>query len=67
MSIEGLVGGFMMIVASIGSGESGKALWNTAVLMDKAGTKSEQGTWGASAHEELNQAIKDSILKMGQR
>jgi hypothetical protein len=67
MSIEGLVGGIMIIVASIGNGESSKALWNTAVLIDKVGTKSQQGTWGASAHEEFNQAIKDSILKVGQR
>ena len=68
MSIEGFIGGLMMIAASVSTGDvSSKTIWNTAVLIDRANTKTEQGTWGASAHEESHQAIKDAILKAGQR
>ena len=68
MSIEGLIGGVMMLVVSASSGTvDSKTIWNAAVLADKAVIKTEQGTWGASAHEESHQATKDAILKAGQR
>ena len=66
MSIEGFIGGFMVIVASLGSDDSTKTLWNTAVMIDKANTKSTQGTWQASAHEEVYQSVKDTIKKIGE-
>lgn len=67
MSIEGLLGGIMMIVVSVSNTGTVDAntIWNTAVLIDKASTKTSEGTWGASAHEEGYQITKDSILKMG--
>jgi len=34
-------------------------------LIDKIITKTEEGTWGASAHEEGYQILKDTILKIG--
>ena len=69
MSIEGLIGGVLYLVASVASGGTvdSRTIWNAAVLADKAIIKTEQGTWGASAHEESHQAIKDAILKAGQR
>jgi hypothetical protein len=68
MSIEGLIGGIMMLIASASSGTvDSRTIWNAAVLADRAVIKTEQGTWGASAHEESHQAIKDTIRKIGQR
>jgi hypothetical protein len=67
MSIEGILGGFMMLVASVSNTGTidSNTIWNTAILIDKASTKTSEGTWGASAHEEGFQITKDSILKMG--
>ena len=68
MSIEGLIGGIMMLVVSASSGTvDSRTIWNAAVVADRAVIKTEQGTWGASAHEESHQAIKDTIRKLGQR
>lgn len=68
MSIEGLIGGIMMLVVSASSGTvDSRTVWNAVVLADKAVIKTEQGTWGASAHEESHQAIKDTIRRLGQR
>ena len=67
MSIEGLIGGMMMIVASVSTGTvDSKTVWNTAILIDKSISKTDQGTWGASAHEESYQIIKDTIRKIGE-
>jgi hypothetical protein len=67
MSIEGILGGFMMLVASVSNTGTidSNTIWNPAILIDKASTKTSEGTWGASAHEEGFQITKDSILKMG--
>ena len=68
MSIEGFIGGLMMIASSVTTGNlDSKTVWNTAVLIDKVNTKTEQGTWGASAHEESYQVVKDAIIKAGKR
>ena len=69
MSIEGLIGGVLYLVVSVASGGTvdSRTIWNAAVLADRAVIKTEQGTWGASAHEESHQAIKDTIRKLGQR
>lgn len=67
MSIEGLIGGMMMIVASVTTGTvDSKTVWNTAILIDKSISKTDQGTWEASAHEESYQIIKDTIRKIGE-
>ena len=42
-----------------------KDIWNGAILAGKVIEKTEQGTWGASAHEEGYQILKDTILKIG--
>ena len=69
MSIEGLIGGVLYLVVSVASGGTvdSRTIWNAAVLADKAVIKTEQGTWGSSAHEESYQIVKDVILKAGQQ
>jgi len=65
MSIEGLIGGIMMLIASASSGTvDSKTVYQGAVLVDKAIQKRD---WSESAHEESHQAIKDTIRKLGQR
>jgi len=65
MSIEGFIGGVMMLIASASSGTvDSKTVLNSAILADKAKQKSEQGTWGASAHEEGHQLIKDFLREI---
>jgi len=66
MSIESLIGGVMMIFSTVSTGEvTSKTIWDTAIIVDKAVIKTEEGTWGASAHEEGYQIIKDGIYKIG--
>jgi len=63
MSIEGLIGGVMMLLASVSSGTvDSRTVYQGAVLVDKAIQKRD---WSASAHEESHQAVKDIILDMG--
>ena len=65
MSMEGLIGGIMMLIASASSGTvDSKTVYQGVVLVDKAIQKRD---WSASAHEESHQAIKDTIRKLGQR
>ena len=68
MSIEGLIGGVMMLISSVSTGEvTSKTVWDTAVIVDKVIIKTEEGTWKDSAHEEGHQAVKDAIRNIGKR
>ena len=64
-----MIGGVLYLVVSVASGGTvdSRTIWNAAVVADRAVIKTEQGTWGASAHEESHQAIKDTIRRLGQR
>ena len=64
-----MIGGVLYLVVSVASGGTvdSRTIWNAAVVADRSVIKTEQGTWGASAHEESHQAIKDTIRKLGQR
>ena len=42
-----------------------KNIYNGVVLAGKIIEKTDEGSWGASAHEEGYQIIKDTILKIG--
>jgi hypothetical protein len=65
MSIEGLIGGIMMLVVSASSGTvDSRTIYQSAVLVDKASQKRD---WSGSMHEESHQAIKDTIRRLGQR
>jgi hypothetical protein len=67
MGIETLIGGIMYLASTlINTGSiDAKTVWNTAIMLDKVNQKTKQGTWGASAHEESHQAVKDAVLDMG--
>jgi len=65
MSIEGLIGGVMMLLASVSSGTvDSKTVYQGAVLIDKV---TQHKNWSGSAHEESHQIIKDTIKRLGQR
>jgi hypothetical protein len=36
------------------------------LIASKVITKTQSGTWGASIHEETQQAVKDAVRKAGQ-
>ena len=66
MNIEGAIIGILMLFAPVNSEVAvTEKIYNGAVLAGKIITKTEQGTWGASAHEEGYQILKDTILKIG--
>ena len=65
MSIEGLITGVILLLAPTEQISITEKMWRGAVLTDKVILKTEEGTWGASGHEELNQIIKDVILRQG--
>ena len=65
MSIEGLIGGVMLLVAAMSDGSvDSRTVYQSLVLVDRALQKKD---WSASAHEESHQIIKDTIRKLGQR
>ena len=66
MNIEGAIIGILMLFTP-GQGEVAvtEKIYNGVVLAGKIIEKTEQGTWGASAHEEGYQGLKDFILKVG--
>ncbi len=65
MSIEGFIAGLVLLVAPVEQVSIVEKVWKATVLTDKALIKSHEGTWGASAHEEKYQIIKDGILIIG--
>ena len=65
MSIEGLITGVMILFSPVEQMTVVEKVWQGAILTDKAIIKTEQGTWGASGHEEVDQIVKDIILKQG--
>ena len=65
MSIEGLITGVVLLFTPVEQMSVVEKVWRGAVLTDKVIIKTEEGTWGSSAHEEVNQIVKDIILKQG--
>ena len=66
MNIVGTITGIFMLFTPVNSEVAvTKNIYNGAVLAGKIIEKTEQGTWGASAHEEGYQILKDTILKIG--
>ena len=65
MSVEGLIGGVMMLITSVSTGTvDSKTVWNTAVMIDRA---SQHKNWSGSVKEESHTGLKNIILKIGQR
>ena len=65
MNITGLISGILMLLAPVEEVDIVSKIYKGTVLTGKVIQKTEEGTWGASAHEEGYQITKDSILKMG--
>ena len=65
MSIEGFITGVMILFSPVEQMTVVEKVWQGAILTDKAIIKTEQGTGGASGHDEVNQIEKDIILKQG--
>ena len=66
MNILGAITGIFMLFVPVKSEVAvTKNIYNATVLAGKIIEKTEEGTWGASAHEEGYQILKDTILKMG--
>jgi len=54
-----------MLLAPVEEVSTTSKIYQGAVLTGKVIEKTEEGTWGASAHEEGHQIIKDTILEIG--
>ena len=66
MNIIGTITGIFMLFVPVKSEVAvTKNIYNATVLAGKIIEKTEEGTWGASAHEEGYQILKDTILKIG--
>jgi len=65
MNITGLISGIVMLLAPVEEVNIGAKIYKGTVLTGKVIEKTEEGTWGASAHEEGYQIIKDVILEIG--
>ena len=65
MSIEGAIAGLVLLLQPITDGNVGKKIYQGIIYTGKIIEKNNQGTWGASWHEESHQFTKDAILKMG--
>ena len=65
MNITGLISGIVMLIAPTQEVSTASQIWKGAVLTDKVIKKTEEGSWGASAHDEGYQITKDTILIIG--
>jgi len=65
MNITGLITGFIMLFVPVEEVNIASKVYKGTVLTGKVIEKTEEGTWGASAHEEGYQIIKDAILEIG--
>ena len=65
MNITGLITGFLMLFVPVEEVNIASKVYKGTVLTGKVIEKTEEGTWGASAHEEGYQGIKNFILEIG--
>ena len=65
MNITGLITGFLMLFVPVEEVNIASKIYKGTVLTGKVIEKTEEGTWGASAHEEGYQGIKNFILEIG--
>ena len=65
MNITGMITGFLMLFVPTEEVNIASKIYKGTVLTGKVIEKTEEGTWGASAHEEGYQIIKDVILEIG--
>ena len=65
MNITGLITGVIMLLNTSPGVDTAGKIYKGAAMTGKVIQKTNEGTWGASAHEEGYQSIKDVILKIG--
>ena len=65
MNIMGLISGIVMLFVPIEEVNIASKIYKGTVLTGKVIEKTEEGTWGASVHEEGYTAIKNIILEIG--
>jgi len=65
MNITGLISSIVMLMSPSADVELANTIYKTIVTTAKVIEKTEDGTWGASAHEEGYQITKDTILIIG--
>jgi len=65
MNVTGLITGLVMLLTPVEEVSTASKIYQGAVLTGKVIEKTEEGTWGASVHEERHQIIKDTILEIG--
>ena len=65
MSITGFITGIVMLISPSPEVDVASKVYKGIVMAGKVIEKTDDGTWGASAHEEGYQAVKDSILIIG--
>jgi hypothetical protein len=65
MSITGLITGVIMLLNTSPGVDTAGKVYKGMTMTGKVIEKTQEGTWGASAHEEGYQSIKDVILKIG--
>jgi hypothetical protein len=65
MNITGLITGIIMLFNTSPGVDTAGKIYKGAVMTGKVIEKTKEGSWGASAHEEGHQSVKDTILKIG--
>jgi len=63
-SITGIVSGIWIAMTGANDGNTAGKVLTTAQLIYAIEQKTEAGTWGASAHEESHQVIKDTLRRI---
>ena len=66
-SITGILTGIVLTVTGAGDGTTASNVLKAGKIIYAIEQKTEQGTWGASAHEESHQILKDVITDMGRK
>ncbi len=65
MSIQSLLSSLVMLIAPVEEVNIADKIYKGTVMAGKIIEKTEEGSWGASAHEEGYQITKDTILIIG--
>ena len=65
MNITGLISGIVMLLAPVEEVNVSSKIYKGTVVTGKIIEKTEEGTWGASMHEEGYTGLKNTILEIG--
>ena len=65
MNITGLISGIVMLLAPVEEVNVASKIYKGTVVTGKIIEKTEEGTWGASMHEEGYTGLKNTILEIG--